>query len=59
MEQYGKLYVSMDGLKILQTAAEKSEPRVGEFKMENLADSSIVQKIDGSGFFKNIMPITE
>jgi hypothetical protein len=47
-------YASMDGLKILQTAAEKSEPRVGELKLGNLVDSSIVQKMDGSGFFEKL-----
>jgi ABC-type nitrate/sulfonate/bicarbonate transport system substrate-binding protein len=54
LEEYRKPYVSMDGLKILQRLLKGQNPRVGELKMENLIDSSIVRKIDDSGFFEKL-----
>jgi ABC-type nitrate/sulfonate/bicarbonate transport system substrate-binding protein len=54
MEEYRKPYVSMDGLKILQRLLKAQNPRVGDLKMETLVDSSIVQKMDGSGFFEKL-----
>jgi hypothetical protein len=54
MEEHRKPYVSMDGLKILQRLLKNQNPRVGELNMENIVDSSIVQKMDGSGFFEKL-----
>jgi hypothetical protein len=54
MEEHRKPYVSMDGLKILQRLLRNQNPRVGELNMENIVDSSIVQKMDGSGFFEKL-----
>ena len=54
MEEHRKPYVSMDGLKILQRLLKAQNPRVGELKMETLVDSSIVQKMDDSGFFEKL-----
>ena len=54
MEENRKPYVSMEGLKTLQRLMKTQNPRIGELKMENLVDSSIVQKIDSSGFFEKL-----
>ena len=54
MEEYRKPYVSMDGLKILQRLLKAQNPRVGELKMDSLVDSSIVEKMDHSGFFEKL-----
>ena len=54
MEESRKPYVSMEGLKTLQRLMKTQNPRIGELKMENLVDSSIVQKIDNSGFFEKL-----
>jgi NitT/TauT family transport system substrate-binding protein len=54
MEENRKPYVSMEGLKTLQRLMRTQNPRIGELKMENLVDSSIVQRIDSSGFFEKL-----
>lgn len=54
LEEYRKPYVSMDGLKILQRLLKAHNPRVGELKIDTLVDSSIVEKMDHSGFFEKL-----
>ena len=54
LEEYRKPYVSMDGLKILQRLLKSQNPRIGDIKVENLVDSSVLKKIDDSGFFERL-----
>jgi len=54
LEEYRKPYVSMDGLKILQRLMKSQNPRIGDIKVENLVDSSVLKKIDDSGFFERL-----
>ena len=54
LEEYRKPYVSMDGLKILQRLMKSQNPRIGDIKIENLVDSSVLKKIDDSGFFERL-----
>ena len=44
----------MDGLKILQRLMKSQNPRIGDIKVENLVDSSVLKKIDDSGFFERL-----
>jgi ABC-type nitrate/sulfonate/bicarbonate transport system substrate-binding protein len=54
LEEYRKPYVSMDGLKTLQRLMKNQNPRIGDIKVENLVDSSVLKKIDDSGFFERL-----
>jgi ABC-type nitrate/sulfonate/bicarbonate transport system substrate-binding protein len=54
LEEYRKPYVSMDGLKTLQRLMKSQNPRIGDVKVENLVDSSVLKKIDDSGFFERL-----
>jgi ABC-type nitrate/sulfonate/bicarbonate transport system substrate-binding protein len=54
LEEYRKPYVSMDALKILQRLMKAQNPRIGDIKVENLVDSSVLKKIDDSGFFERL-----
>ena len=54
LEEYRKPYVSMDGLRILQRLMKSQNPRIGDIKVENLVDSSVLKKIDESGFFERL-----
>ena len=54
LEDYRKPYVSMDGLKTLQRLMKTQNPRIGDVKVENLVDSSVVKKMDDSGFFERL-----
>lgn len=54
LEEYRKPYVSIDGLKILQRLMKSQNPRIGDIKVENLVDSSVLKKIDESGFFERL-----
>jgi ABC-type nitrate/sulfonate/bicarbonate transport system substrate-binding protein len=54
LEEYRKPYVSMDGLRILQRLMKSQNPRIGDIKVENLVDSSVVKKVDASGFFERL-----
>src|ERR1051325_9763925 len=54
LEEGRKPYVSIDGLKILQRLMKTQNPRIGEIKVENLVDSSVVRKVDETGFFDRI-----
>jgi NitT/TauT family transport system substrate-binding protein len=54
LEEYRKPYVSIDGLRILQRLMKSQNARIGDIKIENLVDSSIVKKVDDSGFFERL-----
>jgi NitT/TauT family transport system substrate-binding protein len=54
LEEHRKPYVSMEGLKTLQRLMKSQNPRIGEIKVENLVDSSVLKKIDDSGFFEQL-----
>jgi ABC-type nitrate/sulfonate/bicarbonate transport system substrate-binding protein len=54
LEEYRKPYVSMEGLKILQRLMKSQNPRIGDIRTENLVDSSVLKKIDDSGFFERL-----
>ena len=47
-------YVSIDGLRILQRLMKTQNARIGDIKVENLVDSSVVKKVDESGFFERL-----
>ena len=54
LEENRKPYVSMEGLRILQRLMKSQNPRIGDIKVENLVDSSVLKKIDDSGFFERL-----
>ena len=54
LEEYRKPYVSIDGMKILQRLLKAQNPKIGEIKVENLVDSSIIKKLDDSGYFEKL-----
>jgi len=54
LEEYRKPYVSIDGMKILQRLLKAQNPKIGEIKVENLVDSSVIKKLDDSGFFEKL-----
>ncbi|HYJ14422.1 MAG TPA: ABC transporter substrate-binding protein [Candidatus Limnocylindria bacterium] len=51
LEEGRKPYVSLDGMRILQRLLAPQNPKIGSIKVENLIDSSIMKRIDDSGFF--------
>src|SRR5437016_12239430 len=54
LEEYRKPYVSVDGLSILQRLMKSQNPRIGDIKVENLVDTSVVRKVDESGLFERL-----
>jgi ABC-type nitrate/sulfonate/bicarbonate transport system substrate-binding protein len=54
MEEYRKPYVSMDAMRTLQRLLKTENPKIGDVKIENLVDSSIVKRLDDSGFFERL-----
>jgi hypothetical protein len=54
MEEYRKPYVSMDAMRTLQRLLKTQNPKIGDVKIENLVDSSIVKRLDDSGFFERL-----
>jgi len=45
-----KPHPSLEGVRNVQRLMLKSNPRVGEIKLEEIVDRSIVRKLDDSGF---------
>ncbi|MBM2805975.1 MAG: hypothetical protein HW419_3868 [Deltaproteobacteria bacterium] len=41
-------------MRILQRLLKPQNPKIGEIKVENLIDSSIVKRIDDSGLFEKL-----
>src|ERR1043166_1874092 len=54
LEESRKPYVPVDGLRTLQRLMKTQNPRIGEIKVENLVDSSVVKKLEDSGFFERL-----
>jgi hypothetical protein len=45
-----KPYPSLEGMRNVQRLMQSSNPRVGEIKLEEIIDRSIMRKLDDSGF---------
>ena len=54
LEEGRKPYLSIEGMRILQRLLKPQNPKIGEIKVENLIDSTIVKKIEDSGFFEKM-----
>jgi ABC-type nitrate/sulfonate/bicarbonate transport system substrate-binding protein len=54
LEDGRKPYVSVDGMRILQRLLAPQNPKIGSIKVENLLDSTIIKKIEDSGFFEKM-----
>ena len=54
LEEGRKPYVSLEGMRILQRLLAQGNPKIGSLKVENLIDSTIVKKIEDSGFFEKM-----
>jgi len=54
LEEGRKPYVSLEGMRILQRLLAPQNPKIGSIKVETLLDSTIVKKIEDSGFFEKI-----
>lgn len=54
LEEGRKPYVSLDAMRILQRLLTPGNPKIGSLKIETLIDSSIMKRIDDSGFFEKI-----
>ena len=53
-EEYRKPYVSVEGLRGLQRIMKTQNPKIGEINTDNLVDTSVIRKIDQSGFFEKL-----
>ena len=53
-EDNRKPYVPIDGLRTLQRIMKTQNPKIGDVKVDNLVDSSIIKKLDDSGFFDRL-----
>ena len=47
-------HVSLEGMRILQRLLKPQNPKIGEIKVENQIDSSVMKRIDDSGFFEKL-----
>ena len=54
LEEGRKPYVSLEGMRILQRLLAPQNSKIGSLKVENLIDSSIMKRIDESGFFEKL-----
>ena len=54
LEESRKPYVPVEGLRTLQRLMKTQNARIGEIKVENLVDSTVVKKLDDSGFFERL-----
>ena len=53
-EEYRKPYVSVEGLRGLQRIMKTQNPKIGEINTDNLVDTTVIRKIDESGFFEKL-----
>lgn len=51
LEERRKPYVFLEALRTLHGLLTPGNPKIGSLKVENLIDSSIVKRIEDSGFF--------
>ena len=54
LEEYRKPYVSIEAMRILQRLLKTQNPKIGDIKVENLIDASVIKKLDDSGFFEKL-----
>jgi ABC-type nitrate/sulfonate/bicarbonate transport system substrate-binding protein len=54
LEEGRKPYVSLEGMRILQRLLKPQNPKIGDIKVESLIDSSVLKRIDDSGFFERL-----
>ena len=54
LEEYRKPYVSIEAMRTLQRLLKTQNPKIGDIKVESLIDSSVVKKLDDSGFFAKL-----
>ncbi|HVO95909.1 MAG TPA: ABC transporter substrate-binding protein [Terriglobales bacterium] len=54
LEEYRKPYVSLEAMRTLQRLLKMQNPKIGEIKVENLIDASVIKKLDDSGFFEKL-----
>jgi len=54
LEEYRKPYVSLEAMRILQRLLKTQNPKIGDIKVEHLIDSSVIKKLDDSGFFEKL-----
>jgi len=54
LEEYRKPYVSLEAMRILQRLLKTQNPNIGDIKVENLIDASVIKKLDDSGFFEKL-----
>jgi hypothetical protein len=41
-------------MRILQRLLKTQNPKIGDIKVENLIDASVIKKLDDSGFFEKL-----
>ena len=49
-----KPYLSLEGMRILQRLLKPQNPKIGDIKVENLIDNTIVKKIEDSDFVEKM-----
>lgn len=54
LEEGRKPYVSLDAMRTLQRLLSQGNSKLGEIKVESLIDSTVMKRIDDSGFFEKI-----
>lgn len=54
LEEYRKPYVSLEAMRTLQRLLKTQNPKIGDIKVENLIDASVIKKLDDSGFFEKL-----
>lgn len=54
LEEGRKPYVSLDAMRTLQRLLAPGNPKIGALRIENLVDSTVMKRIDDSGFFEKI-----
>ena len=52
-----KPYPSLEGMRNVQRLMQSSNSRVGEVKLEEIVDRSVMRKIDDSGFFDRMYSV--
>jgi ABC-type nitrate/sulfonate/bicarbonate transport system substrate-binding protein len=54
LEEGRKPYVSLEGMRILQRLLAPKNPKIGRINVDKLLDSTIIKKIEDSGFFEKM-----
>jgi NitT/TauT family transport system substrate-binding protein len=53
-EEYRKPYVSVEGLRGLQRIMKAQNPKIGAINTDSLVDTTVIRRIDQSGFFEKL-----